>query len=400
MATSINAKGAPTTQHVWGAVLSMSLCAFALVASEFMPVSLLTPIAQGLSLTEGQAGQAISVSGLFAVLSSLLTARLSGRLDRKTLLLGMTALMMLSGVLVALAPNYPTLMLGRALLGVAIGGNWSMSTAVMIRVAPEALVPRAIGLVQGGSALATAVAAPLGSFLGGLVGWRGAFFCVVPLAAVALIWQASTLPRMPVASTVSGMGALKLLGERSMRIGLMAVGALFMGQFALYTYLRPFLERVTGVDLAGLSLILLGLGTAGLLGTIVVGNLLARNLYAVLIGIPLIMSAIATGLVVWGAHPGATAALLMIWGLVATAAPVGWFTWLARSLPSDAEAGGGLMVAMIQLAITLGATVGGLIFDAAGYRSTFMASGLLLLFAAGSAYLTSRSTREIRRGMS
>ena len=60
-----------TNRHVWGAVLAMSLCAFALVASEFLPVSLLTPIATDLNLSEGQAGQAISISGFFAVITSL-----------------------------------------------------------------------------------------------------------------------------------------------------------------------------------------------------------------------------------------------------------------------------------------------------------------------------------------
>ncbi|MFG6459795.1 MFS transporter [Roseateles sp. BYS96W] len=184
-------------RHVWGAVLSMSLCAFALVANEFLPVSLLTPIAAELSLTEGQAGQAIAVSGIFAVLTSLWASSITARFDRKHVILAFTATMVISAVLVAMAPNYTIFMLGRALLGVAVGGCWSMSTAVVMRIVPEHFVARALALLQGGSALATAVAAPLGSFLGGFIGWRGAFSCVVPLATVALIWQALTLPRMP-----------------------------------------------------------------------------------------------------------------------------------------------------------------------------------------------------------
>jgi len=148
-----------SNKQVWGAVLSMSLCAFALVASEFLPVSLLTPIAHELSLSEGQAGQAISVSGFFAVLTSLSVSTLTRRFDRKKVILTLTALMVASGVRVSVAPTYTVLMLGRARLGVSIGGCWSMSTAVMMRIAPDAFVPRAIAVVQGGSALATAVAA-------------------------------------------------------------------------------------------------------------------------------------------------------------------------------------------------------------------------------------------------
>jgi predicted MFS family arabinose efflux permease len=103
----------------------MSLAAFVLVASEFMPVSLLTPIAADLHVTEGQAGQGISVSGLFALFTSLLIASVAARVDRKPLLLSLTLLMILSGTVVVFAPNYWVFMTGRALIGVAIGGFWS-----------------------------------------------------------------------------------------------------------------------------------------------------------------------------------------------------------------------------------------------------------------------------------
>jgi predicted MFS family arabinose efflux permease len=86
-----------------------------------------------------------------------------------------------------------------------------------------------------------------------------------------------------------------------------------------------------------------------------------------------------------------TAVLLGAWGLISTCAPVGWFTWLTRTLPRDAEAGGGLMVAVIQLAITLGATAGGWLYDGVGYSATFIASGVLLLTAAVLAWKVSRT---------
>jgi predicted MFS family arabinose efflux permease len=380
------------TRHVWGAVLAMSLCAFALVASEFLPVSLLTPIATDLSLSEGQAGQAIGISGFFAVIASLFLSTLTRGLDRKPVLLSMTALLVVSGVMVAFAPNYPVLMLGRAVLGVAIGGSWSMSTAVMMRIAPESIVPKAIAMVQSGTALATAVAAPLGSFLGGLIGWRGAFFCVVPLAALALCWQAFTLPRMPSERRAgSATDVFRLLGRAKVSYGMAAVALLFMGQFALFTYLRPFLESVTRVDVPGLSMLLLIIGVSGLAGTLLIGALLARHLYRVLMVIPLLMAGIAVALMACGQSFGMTAVLLGAWGLISTCAPVGWFTWLTRTLPKDAEAGGGLMVAVIQLAITLGATAGGWLYDGVGYSATFIASGVLLLMAAVLAWKVSRT---------
>src|SRR5690606_16230178 len=99
----------------WSGVFAMSLCVFALIASEFMPVSLLTPIAADLQVTEGMAGQGIAISGVFAVLTSLSISALAGGMNRKTLLLLLTGVMALSGAVVALAPNYLVYMVGRAL---------------------------------------------------------------------------------------------------------------------------------------------------------------------------------------------------------------------------------------------------------------------------------------------
>jgi predicted MFS family arabinose efflux permease len=159
-----------------------------------------------------------------------------------------------------------------------------------------------------------------------------------------------------------------------------------MGQFSLFTYLRPFLETVTKVDVSILSFMLLVIGAAGLGGTVFVGSIIKRNLHGVLITIPLLMSGIAVALMFFGESVATTAVLLAAWGLIATSAPVGWFTWLSETLPGDAEAGGGLMVAVIQLAITLGATLGGLLFDSSGYRATFgLSAGLLLAGAVLSA---------------
>ncbi|SEJ29771.1 Predicted arabinose efflux permease, MFS family [Azotobacter beijerinckii] len=383
---------AKTQPAYWSGVFAMSLCVFALIASEFMPVSLLTPMAADLHVSEGMAGQGIAISGAFAVLTSLSISWLAGSMNRKTLLLVLTALMALSGAVVALAPNYLTYMVGRALIGVVIGGFWSMSAAMAMRLVPLPQVPRALAIFNGGNALATVIAAPLGAYLGSIMGWRGAFFCLVPVAAIALAWQWISLPSMQSQERSPGSGnVFKLFKSRPVALGMAACGAFFMGQFALFTYVRPFLETVTHVNVSTLSFILLVIGVTGLIGTALIGAVLKRSLYGTLIVIPVLMAVIALTLIPFGAWIAAVVALLGLWGLMATAAPVGWWSWIAQALPHDAEAGGGLMVAVIQLAIALGSTVGGLLFDSAGYRSTFVASAAVLLFAAFLTFLTSRS---------
>lgn len=386
--------GAVDRQAFWGGVFSMTLCVFALIASEFMPVSLLTPLSADLHVSEGLAGYGIAISGAFAVLTSLSISTIAGSMNRKTLLLLLTGLMCVSGLIVGLSSNYVVYMIGRALIGVVIGGFWSMSAAVAMRLVPSRSVPKALAIFNGGNALATVVAAPLGSYLGGIIGWRGAFLCLVPLALIAMVWQWISLPSMKAtpraAATANVFGLLK---HPLVALGMLAVGTFFMGQFMLFTYVRPFLETVTGVDVRMLSMILLVLGIAGFAGTVLIGEFLKAGLYRTLIVIPLIMAAIALALIAFGERMPAVFVLLGLWGLVATAAPVGWWAWLAKSLPRDAEVGGGLMVAAVQLSIALGSTIGGVLFDGSGYRATFVASAALLLIAALLASLTARIER-------
>jgi predicted MFS family arabinose efflux permease len=398
LACTIPAGGTPVRHEAgdqpsfWSGIFAMTLCVFALIASEFMPVSLLTPIASELQVSEGRAGYGIAISGAFAVLTSLSISALARGMNRKALLLILTGLMGVSGLVIGLAPNYVTYMIGRALIGVVVGGFWSMSAAVAMRLVPPKTVPKALAIFNGGNALATVVAAPLGSYLGGIIGWRGAFFCLVPVALIALVWQWVSLPSMKAEPRAAETGnVFKLLGNPLVALGMLAVGTFFMGQFVLFTYVRPFLETVTGGDVSTLSMILLVIGIAGFVGTTLIGGFLNTNMYRTLVVIPLLMAVIALALIAFGGSVAAVFVLLGLWGLVATAAPVGWWSWLATAMPKDAEAGGGLMVAVIQLSIALGSTIGGILFDGSGHQTTFVASAAALLLAAFLTFLASRS---------
>jgi len=376
----------------WGGVFAMTLCIFSLVSSEFMPVGLLTPLAADLSISEGLAGQGIAISGMFGVLTSLSISALAGGINRKIPLLTMTSLMLLSALIIALSPNYVTYMTGRAFLGVAIGGFWSMSAATAIRLVPKDQLPRALAIFNGGNALAIVVAAPLGSYIGSLLGWRGAFFCLIPVSLIALIWQWRSLPDLhPEAHTQTVTNPFKLFKNQLVTLGMSAVGIFFMGQFALYTYVRPYLEAATHISSTMLSIALLTIGLAGFVGASLVGSIVQKiGVYQTLIAIPFLLSIIALLLITFSDALIPVMVLLGLWGFVATAAPVVWWMWLTNTIPDSAEVGGGLMVAVIQLAIALGSILGGILFDLSGYQSTFMLSAVLLVIAAFLALLSLR----------
>ena len=215
--------------------------------------------------------------------------------------------------------------------------------------------------------------APLGSYLGGIIGWRGAFFFVVPVARRSRSSGSGSPCRRCRRAGRPGRGnVFRLLAQPQVALGMTAILLLFMGQFALFTYLRPFLESrhrpLTCRALAGVPGGRPRRGRRDLVHQPAARQapLCAAGRYS-------------------GGHGGdcrpadrvrpcrsiAVVGLLVLWGFFGTAAPGGWGTWLARVVPDEAEAGGGLQVAVIQFAIMIGAAAGGLIFDAVGWWSAF-----------------------------
>ena len=365
----------------WGAVLSMALCVAMLIASEFMPVSLLTPMAEGLHATEGQTGQAISISGLFAVVASMLVTTVAGRLNRKWVLIALTAFMLLSLVLVAAAPDFTVLMIGRALLGICIGGFWALATAVIMRLVPAEDVPRALALMYGGQAIAAAFAAPVGSYLGGLFGWREVFWALTPIVAVNLAWHVIALPSLPAGEKQDFRAMFGLLKRPYFLRGLMACMLSWGSAFTMFTYLRPFLEQVTGVDVTTLSVLLLLLGCAGFIGPWAAGRFIKGNVASLLKLPALVMGGATAGLLLLGFSVAAVGLFMAIWGAMNTMFSVIWMTWMSQNADDAPEAAGSLMVAAIQASILLGAVVGGFLLDGISIQATFIGSVVLAVLA-------------------
>ena len=368
-------------QAGWSAVYATAFCAAVLVGVEFMPVSLLTPMAADFGVTEGRAGQAISISGVFAVITSLSISRLTAKIDRRVVLAGLMIALLLSSLIVATAANFSMLMVGRALLGVAVGGFWSFSTAVTMRLLPPGDVPRGLALIGSAVAISTTIAAPLASNLGEWIGWRGTFLAVVPVTAVALFWLFNSVPALPTSGRVASGGSLRLLARPQVLLATVAAMLAFMGQFVIFTYIRPLLETVSGFSVPALSGVLLVMGLSGVAGAWWVGHALRRSLFRPLIILPALMGVVAVGMFFLARQQEWVVVLFILWGFLAAAAPIGWGLWLSRALPDEAEAGGGLQVAAIQTAIALGALLGGRVLDGSGWQAS-IAVGAAVLFAA------------------
>ncbi|MEG3130807.1 MFS transporter [Pantoea cypripedii] len=370
----------PHSGH-WPAVWSLFVGVTGLITGEFLPVSLLTPIAHDLSITAGTAGQSVTASGVIAVITSLLLAPMSRNTDRRYLLLSFTLSLIVSNLIVASATNSFMLFAGRCLLGFAVGGFWTMSSAVAIRLVSEKDVPKALSIIFAGVSLATILAVPLASYLGHLAGWRAVFVGGALIGVAGFLFQFFSLPSLPANGTVKFTQMFGLLRRKWVTLGLLASIICFSGHFAFFTYVRPFLERGLALSPDALSWVLLGFGLSSCVGTTLAGRILSGHFFRAMVIIPLVISATALALLLLPVTPVTDIALVIFWGLVYGVLPVGWSTWITRTMPEDAESAGGLLVAAIQFAITAGAAIGGVMFDHLGFTGIFLTAAVLFFLA-------------------
>ncbi|MGP5354794.1 MFS transporter [Pseudomonas helleri] len=371
----------PTTP-AWMAVFSLAMGVFGLLTAEYLPASLLTPMAAELGVSEALAGQAVTVTAVAALFSGLLLPGLTRGIDRRVVLLGFSVLMIASNLLVAFSSSLIVLLVMRILLGIALGGFWSMAAAVAMRLVPPTLLPRALSIIFSGIAVGTVVAVPLGSYLGGLYGWRSAFVAAAAVGVVTLVFQLFTLPPLAPRRPARLRTVLEVLLRPGIAVGMLACVLVHTGHFALFTYIRPFLESTSGVGAEGLALMLLGFGAANFVGTLLAGWLLEKSPRGTMVLMPALVGVAALALVGLPASVPGQVVLLALWGMAFGGVPVAWSNWVARAVPDQAESAGGMVVASVQSAIAAGAAAGGAMFSFSGIDGVFVAAGILMLLAA------------------
>jgi len=364
----------------WWAVSSLGLGVFTLVTAEFLPASLLSRLADDLEVSEGVAGQTVTATAVMGALTAPTLAALLPRVDRRTVMLGLTGLSIVSNLLVAVAPGYITVLLARLLLGITIAGFWAMALAVASQLVPTERLGRAMMAVNMGVPAATVLAVPVGAYLGEIWGWRWVFVAAAGVGVVALVAQAVTLPSVPPAASASLSTLWGTLRSPLVVLGLLGTALVAGGHFAGFTYLRPAVETVAGLGPEGLAVLLSAYGVASFFGNLATGYLADRRLRLLVLLAPTLIGVAAVLLALAGATFDVALTAVALWGLAFGAVPTATQTWMARVAPNRLESIGGLLVATFQVAIALGAAVGGLLVDVAGVHTALVAGGLTAVF--------------------
>lgn len=377
----------------WDAVIALAFGVFGLVTAEFLPASLLTPISTDLGLSSGAAGQTVTVTAIVAAFAGPGVVIATRNFNRRWVLFGLTALLVLSCALAAAANGLILLLLSRILLGIGLGGFWAMAGALAMRLVPIEHLPRAMAMIFTGVSVATVTAAPLGSYIGSTLGWRASFVLAGAVGVLAFVAQAVTVPSLPPAghAGLATLGAVLKLPK--IRIGLITTLLIVAGHFAGFTYIRPYLEGVAHLDAEMVSLVLLAYGVSGFFGNIVGGMIAERSAAAGIVFSSSLITVVAAVFVTAGASDLAAAVGVAIWGFAFGAFPVSIQSYITRAAPDEAESAGALLLTAFQIAISSGAVLGGILVDLQGPLGVMSFLGVACL--AGAVVMAARGGKQV-----
>ncbi|MBT1544586.1 MFS transporter [Curtobacterium aurantiacum] len=359
----------------WLSVTSVALGSFVLVLSEFLPIGLLPAIADDLDVGIGTAGLMVVATGLVGAVAAPVVTVLTSRLDRRVVLVSLTVLLVVADGLAAIAPSFSVLLIARMLLGVGIGGFWAIGAGIAGRLVRPELTIRATSLITAGVSVATVVSLPLGALVSSLAGWRLGFVIGGALGLVALVLQLAMLPRIPAQQRVRFATLGSLLRVPRARVGLIAAAFVFAAQFAAYTYIAPYLQELVGVGPDTVTIALLVFGIAGIIGNFAAGFTLDRSVLGTIGASKFVLAAAVVLLPLLAHSVVGVFVLLVVWGLVWGALPLGMQTWMSTASPAGSETGLALFVTTIQLAIAAGSVLGGAAVSSFGLAADFWLAG-------------------------
>ncbi|ABI70071.1 MULTISPECIES: MFS transporter [Shewanella] len=369
------------------ALLALTLSAFAIGTTEFVIVGLIPTMAQDLNVSLPSAGLLVSLYALGVAIGAPVLTALTGKWNRKHVLLAVMSLFVAGNLLAWQAPGYETLIAARIITGLAHGVFFSIGSTIATGLVPKEKAASAIAIMFTGLTVALVTGVPLGTYIGQTFGWQATFLTVAILGFVALIGSSllvpNNLPQPPAAKLSS---QLKVLTQPRLLL-VYAITALgYGGTFTAFTFLAPILEQVSGFESQSIGLIMLVYGVSVAIGNIWGGKMADKM--GPIKALSIIFSGLATILVIFNftaVNPIAAVITILVWGAFAFGNVPGlqvYVVSLAQKYTPDAvDVASGLNIAAFNVGIALGSWGGGLIVANAGLMHTPWVGAVIVVIA-------------------
>lgn len=378
------------------ALFALTIAAYAIGTTEFVIVGLLSTVAADLAISLPLAGLIVSVYALGVTFGAPVLTALTGRINRKPLLVGLMVLFTLGNIAAALAPTYEILLVARVLAAFAHGVFFSVGATIAADLVPEDRRASAIAMMFMGLTVAIVTGVPLGTWIGQSYGWRATFWAVAGIGVVALIGVAALLPAtLRRAAPASLMDQLRVLGSGRLLLVFAMTALGYGGTFVAFTFLTPILQDITGFSEANVSLILVLYGLAIAAGNLAGGRFANKDPARALVLLFLLQVLV---LVLFGftmVSPLLTLVTLVALGFLQFANVPGLQLYVVQLAkihrPAAVDVASALNIAAFNLGIALGAWLGGVVVESPlGLGATPWIGAILVAGAAGLTLMSAR----------